>query len=104
MVLDSSTRDYLWEISEVVKQADGRPADAELIVANMLAEIAGKEAEQLQNVLHDGFGERLAIVKVPRLGVEAVFTVVRAAGNKEADTDAGSICNVPRLNCRIVHR
>ena len=66
------------------------------------ADVVG--AEQLQNVVHDGFGKRLAIVKVPRLGVEAVFTVVRAAGNKEADTDAGSICDVPRLNCRIVHR
>lgn len=59
MVLDSSTRDYLWEISEVVKQAGGRPADAELIVGNMLAEIAGKEAEVLLDVRAGQFVESL---------------------------------------------
>ena len=65
--LDTSTRDYILGISTVVTQAGGHPADADVMVANMLAEIDGKEAD----VVLDSRGGRcmeniLPLFSVPR--------------------------------------
>ena len=57
-----------------------------------------------KHLVAGGFVERLAIVKVPRHGVEAAGAVVAAAGNKYAGAHAGPVGNVVILNCCVIHR
>ena len=57
--------------------------------------------------LYDGsvccFCKGLSIIKVPGFGIEAAFTMMTAAGNKQAYTNAGAIGNVIWLNSTIMH-
>lgn len=48
--------------------------------------------------------KRIAEMKIPGLGVEALRTVVRAAGNKQGDAHADSILHIAVINSAIIHR
>ena len=61
-------------------------------------------AEHGKQAVGDLVGERLAVGKVPRLFVEAVLAVVRAAGDEQAHAHAGTVCDVAGFDIGIIHK